>query len=152
MKPTGPWSMAQVRTHLEATVVPLRLAVASSTGHPRVVSLWYLWREDALYCATTDRSRVVRWLRRDPRCGFEVARDAPPYRGVRGSGRAELVPAQGEAILGLLLDRYLGGREAPLARWLLSRAAREVALRITPERLSSWDFTERMAGEGADRR
>jgi nitroimidazol reductase NimA-like FMN-containing flavoprotein (pyridoxamine 5'-phosphate oxidase superfamily) len=139
--------MAEVHAHLEATVVPLRLAVVSASGHPQVVSLWYLWRDDALWCATLDRSRVARWLQREPRCGFEVARDAPPYRGVRGCGRAVLEPALGGEILGLLLDRYLGSRETPLARWLLSRASREVAVQIAPERLASWDFSDRMSAD-----
>lgn len=152
MEPTGPWSMGQIHAHLDTTVVPLRLAVASPSGHPRVVSLWYLWRDDAFWCATLDRSRVARWLHLEPRCGFEVARDAPPYQGVRGCGRAALEPAHGAEILGVLIDRYLGSRETPLARWLLSRASREVAVRIRPERLSSWDFRARMSpGAGAAR-
>ena len=145
---SGPWPMPQVLAYLDETVVPLRLAVASTSGHPQVVSLWYLLRDDALWCATLDRSRVARWLGADPRCGFEIARDAPPYRGVRGSGSARLVPGRGAEILGLLLDRYLGSRETPLGRWLLSRAASEVAIRIDAERLSSWDFTARMSARG----
>jgi len=67
----------------------------------------------------------------------------PPYRGVRGQGRASL-RGEGGALLGELLDRYLGGRDSPLARRLLADAADEVAIRVVSTRLASWDYTERM--------
>jgi nitroimidazol reductase NimA-like FMN-containing flavoprotein (pyridoxamine 5'-phosphate oxidase superfamily) len=146
---TGPWPPARVEAHLTETVVPLRLACAAASGHPQVLSLWYLWRDGALWCATSPQARVVGWLAREPRCGFEVAPDAPPYRGVRGHGRAALEPARGVEILEALVDRYLGTRETPFARWLLARAAEgETAIRIEPEALTSWDFTRRMGGAG----
>ena len=62
---------------------------------------------------------------------------------------ARLGKVRGEEILCRLLDRYLGSRETPLARWLLSRASQEVAIRIEPERLTSWDFSRRMRNERA---
>jgi hypothetical protein len=41
------------------------------------------------------RARILEYLRVEPRCGFEVASDRPPYRGVRGQGVASLHPAEG---------------------------------------------------------
>lgn len=135
---------AQIESHLESARIPLRLACADSSGHPLVLSLWYVWFEEALWCATSPRARVVHRLRREPRCGFEVAGDIPPYRGVRGRGRADLIPERGAEILSALVDRYLGTTDSKFARWLLARGPLEVAIRIEPEQLSSWDFTERM--------
>jgi hypothetical protein len=43
------------------------------------------------------------------------------------------------------VDRYLGTRHSSFARWLLARAEQEVAIRIAPERVSTWDFAGRMA-------
>jgi hypothetical protein len=111
-----------------------------------VVSLWYVWEGGSVWCATRGTSRVARVLWDDPRCGFEVVADAPPYRGVRGQGVAALLPERGEAVLRQLLRRYLGSEETTLARRLLERPGGEVAIRIDPHRLSSFDFTERMAG------
>ena len=123
----------------------MRLACLGSTGAPVVLSLWFLYRDGALWSASRPTSRVVRHLARDPRCAFEVARDLPPYRGVRGQGRASLRRGEGGALLGELLDRYLGGpADSPLARRLLAHAADEVAIRVAPTRLASWDYTERM--------
>jgi hypothetical protein len=63
---------------------------------------------------------------------------------VRGTATATIVPDAGGAVLRRLLERYLGGTTSDLARWLLSREATEVALRITPRTVTSWDFTARM--------
>jgi hypothetical protein len=143
----GPWSEADVRRHLETSEIPLRLACATPSGHPLVLSLWYLWRDGALWCATPSDAALVRHLRRDPRCGFEVAGERPPYCGVRGRGPAAIEPARGEEVLRSLLRRYQGGEDGRLARWLLSRVGREVAIRIQPERMVSWDYRERMRAE-----
>jgi hypothetical protein len=106
--------------------------------------MWFTWDGTALWCATQRQALVVTRLGRDPRVGFEVAADSPPYRGVRGSGRATVVPERGESVLRGLLQRYQGGDSTPLARWLLSRVADEVALRVVPTSLTTWDYSRRM--------
>lgn len=145
MQHRGPFSREQIDRHLRETVIPVRLACVDPDGSPLVLSLWFLWREGALWCATSPEARVVELLRREPRCGFEIARDEPPYRGVRGQGRAELLPEHGGAILEALVDRYVGTRESSFARWLLARRDDEMAIRIVPTHLSSWDFARRMS-------
>jgi hypothetical protein len=146
---SGPWAAERVDAFLGASVLPLRLACASREGGPLVASLWYVWDGDALWCATRATSRVAQVLWEEPRCGFEVAGDAPPYRGVRGQGRAVLLPEHGDRVLRRLVHRYLGGEEAPLARWLLGRGGVEVAIRIAPRRFASWDYAARMGGATA---
>jgi nitroimidazol reductase NimA-like FMN-containing flavoprotein (pyridoxamine 5'-phosphate oxidase superfamily) len=145
VKISGPWSIEQVRRFLAQSALPLRLACVGARGSPRLLSLWYVQRDDALWCATPSRARVVRMLERDPRCAFEIAGDDMPYRGVRGQGNATIDATAGEAVLRELIRRYLGSEETPFVRWLLSRSRSEVALRIEPTRLSSWDFTARMS-------
>lgn len=142
---SGPWSESEVAAYLESAPVPVRLGCASREGGPLVSSLWYLYDGGALWCATRASARVARLLWENPRCAFEVAGDAPPYRGVRGQGRAEIVPELGEPMLRRLIARYLGDGDVPLARWLLGRKGAEVAIRIEPHRLVSWDYTARMA-------
>jgi len=142
----GPFSRARIESYLGDSVVPLRLACSAPSGHPLLLSLWFVWREGAIWCATSPRARVVSLLRSDPRCGFEVAREAPPYCGVRGAGVAELVLERGAEILAVLVDRYLGTRDSRFARWLLGRGQREMAIRIEPLRMTSWDFANRMGG------
>jgi nitroimidazol reductase NimA-like FMN-containing flavoprotein (pyridoxamine 5'-phosphate oxidase superfamily) len=139
------WTPDAIADFLVQTVVPCRLSCITSGGYPHVNSLWYLYGDGALWLSTQNSSAVWRWLRADPRCGFEVAGDQPPYRGVRGRGHVTLLTAREAPVLARLLERYLSGTDSPLARWLLSRAANEATLRIEPHWLTAWDYAARMA-------
>jgi nitroimidazol reductase NimA-like FMN-containing flavoprotein (pyridoxamine 5'-phosphate oxidase superfamily) len=134
----------EVSAYLEQSLIPLRLSCVTPSGWPVVLSLWYLYRDGRLYCATQERAKVVSYLRHEPRCAFEVASDQPPYCGVRGQARAVIDADLGAEILRQLLLRYLGGTDNPLARQLLSRGQTEVAVIIEPVTLFKWNFTARM--------
>ena len=144
MRRKGPWSKNEIERFLQQTRIPLRIACNGASGHPVIASLWFLPRDDTLWCATQRTASVVSHLRRDHRCAFEVAAETAPYRGVRGQGHAELHDERGEEILRLLIDRYLEDPNSRFARWLLSRAREETAIAIEPLTLLSWDFRERM--------
>ena len=138
------WSAQQIASFLEAQRIPIRLACLASSGNPIVCSLWYLHDDGALWCATQKTAKVAAYLARHPVCGFEVAPEAMPYKGVRGQGKATLLPERGLDILQRLIDRYVGNRESDFARWLIKRGSREVAIRIDPIWLTAWDFAPRM--------
>ena len=144
----GPWSHERIERFVHEQAIPLRLGCRSPSGWPLVISHWYLYRDGAFWCATRATAAVVRHLRADPRCSFEIATNGLPYRGVRGQARAHLVPEAGTTILRDLIHRYLGSEQSDFAQWLLSRAADETAIRLEPVRLHSWDFTRRMASAG----
>jgi nitroimidazol reductase NimA-like FMN-containing flavoprotein (pyridoxamine 5'-phosphate oxidase superfamily) len=135
----------QTTAYLETIRIPLRLSCVTQSGWPTVLSLWYLYDAGKLYCATLESARVVSYLRREPRCGFEVASDQPPYCGVRGRALAEIDPAQGQDVLGRLINRYLGDRDNSLARRLLARSQNEVAIVLTPVQVFTWNYQQRMA-------
>jgi len=136
--------LAAYSDYLTKNKIPLRLSCRTRSGWPVVISLWYLYREGRIYCATQENARIVSYLEHEPRCAFEVAGDLPPYCGVRGQARAHVDRDQGEEILEALLIRYLGGTDNPLARDLLKDAASEVALELEPINCFSWDFSGRM--------
>jgi hypothetical protein len=140
----GPWSTNTIEQYLRDTVVPIRLASMEPGGCPVVLSLWYLYEEGTIWCATQRTAHVVKRLEREPRCGFEIAADRIPYRGIRGRAEATIDLGSGATILTRLIKRYLGGTESQLATRLLARAESEVALRLDALRVSTWDFTERM--------
>jgi hypothetical protein len=139
---SGPWTADEVRGHLADARIPLRLA--SSGTFPLVQSLWFVFDDDALWCATQADSVVARRLARDDHCGFEVCADQPPYRGVRGTGRARIVPAAAADVLPQLIARYVGDEPTPLSQWLLSRLDTEVAIRVGDLTVTSWDYSGRM--------
>lgn len=142
----GPWSLAATERWLAGAVIPLRLAAQAPSGWPLVLSLWFLAREGRLLCATQRSAHVVAALEHDPRCAFEVAPEAPPYRGVRGRAAVTIAPDPGGEVLAALCRRYLGSTDGDLARWLLSRAADEVVLELDPRSVTTWDYRERMGG------
>ncbi len=144
MRVTGDWGKDQALAFMADSIIPLRLAALDGAGFPVNISLWFLPEDGALWCATNRRAKLVTYLGQNPRVSIEVAADAPPYRGVRGQGMASLHPDQGWTMLDRLLTRYRISRSSQLARMLTAKADQEVAIRIAPTRLSSWDFSTRM--------
>ena len=128
---------------LEEMEIPLRLSCITTAGWPIIVSLWYIYKDGTLICSSQKSSKMVQFLEQNPRCAFEVANEKPPYRGVRGNGTAALVEDGAIEILEALINRYLGGTDSNLAKYLLSREG-EVAIVITPHKIYSWDYSERM--------
>jgi len=134
-----------IENYLQEAKIPLRLSCVMGSGWPTVLSLWYLFEEGSLFCATPETARVVSYLRAEPRCSFEVASDQPPYCGVRGRALAVIDQDRGAEILERLLFRYLGGVDNPLTKKLLGRSAFEIAIRLEPQNFYTWNFTNRMA-------
>jgi nitroimidazol reductase NimA-like FMN-containing flavoprotein (pyridoxamine 5'-phosphate oxidase superfamily) len=145
----GAFDRAEALEFIDAARIPLRLATLTQDRTPLITSLWFVRRGDSLWCATIDDSSLVQRLSRDPRCGFEVARDAPPYQGVRGQAEAKLVRERGEEVLHVLIERYLGDQQCELRDFLLSRASDEVAVELRPQWLRGWDYADRMRGVSA---
>lgn len=141
---SGPWSQQTLDDFLAASKLPIRLSCIASDGFPRVVSLWYAYDSPCLLCATHQSSSLVKLLEKNSRVGFEISPDSPPYYGVRGQALAALSPLGESDLLERLLNSYLGETSSPFAHWLLSRSAEELVITLTPRRLYSWDYRERM--------
>ncbi len=139
---SGPWDQATVEAFLTDTVIPVRLATVGESG-PLVQSMWFLHRDGAVWCSTQRSSVLFSRLSADPRCAFEVAADAPPYRGVRGRGIATFDDSDPAGLLETLIDRYLGDG-GTLRQWLLSQASNEVSIRLDGLSVVSWDYSGRM--------
>jgi len=126
------------------TKIPLRLACVKPNGVPAIVSLWYLNLNGKLYCATQKSAKIVLYLEQNPVCGFEIAGDKPPYKGTRGDGGVRILENKGRDILNLLIEKYLGGKESVLSKFLKKNSDSEVAIEITPTRLYHYDYSKRM--------
>ncbi len=142
---SGPWDLQQIEAFLSDSTIPMRLACVGRDGFPRVVSVWFRYRAGSLQCVTHRDSHLARTLQTNPKVGFEVAPNAPPYHGVRGRGEASMTPLGSDGALEELLGRYLGGQESRVASWLLSRKEEELLVTVRPVSLFSWDYRERMA-------
>jgi len=71
-----------LKRFLDETVIPAEVACNGPTGFPPVASHWFQYIDGKLCCAIQSNSHIAALLERDPRCGFEVAVQEPPYRGV----------------------------------------------------------------------
>jgi nitroimidazol reductase NimA-like FMN-containing flavoprotein (pyridoxamine 5'-phosphate oxidase superfamily) len=131
-------------SYLEDNRIPIRLGCMTPSGFPCVVSLWFTIIDNKIYCATKKNAKIVKYLEENPRCGFEIAADKPPYRGVRGNGTCTIRHDSGKQILETLMTKYLPPKSLKLKEYLLSHADKEVALEITPNHVSYYDYTERM--------
>lgn len=140
------WTLDGIERFVAAQQIPIRLACLTRRGEPLVCSLWYLYEDGHFWCATRNSAKVAGYLASHPLCGFEIAPEMPPYKGVRGQAQAALLPDRGADVLLRLIERYLGDPESDFARWLIARSDREVAIRLSPIWLTSWDFSARMQG------
>jgi len=100
--------------------------------------------DEKIYCATQKSAKIVSYLETNPKCGFEIAADRPPYKGVREEGIAKILPENGENILNFLMNKYLGTKESTLSKFLKNNSKTEVAIEITPSKVFYYDYSKRM--------
>ncbi len=140
----GPWNREQIDEYLGRHEFPMRLSAIGHDGFPRVVSLWYQYRDGEVQCVTHRSSSLARLLVVNNRVGFEVSTNGPPYIGVRGQALASTEPLGDSTVLKDSLNNYLGGLDSSLAIWLLSRSDEELLIHLKFQRLYSWDYRHRM--------
>jgi nitroimidazol reductase NimA-like FMN-containing flavoprotein (pyridoxamine 5'-phosphate oxidase superfamily) len=133
-----------VNDFLTKACIPIRLACVTADGWPITISLWYVYIEEKFFCATQKDALILKFLSNHSRCGFEVAGDLPPYRGVRGWGHARLNETRGSEILHMLIKKYLGDKRSKLADFLMRRVENEVAIEIKPLSMFHYDYSNRM--------
>lgn len=126
--------------------IPIRLSFMKSPAIPAVISLWYLCDKDKIYCATQKKAKIVSYLQKNPICGFEIAADKPPYKGIRGEGTIRIKDELGPDVLNLLIKKYLGEKVSKLSEFLRHNSKTEVAIEINPEKIFHYDYSKRMNG------
>ena len=143
------WDLSGIEQFLRAYEGPMRVAVRGPDEFPLICSLWFEYADGVLRCATQHDARIVRLLQAEARCGFEVATNEVPYRGVRGHGHATISAEGADVVLDRLIGRYLGSGNESLASWLRKRADDEVVIALEPTWISAWDYSGRMSAPTA---
>ncbi|HEY6531443.1 MAG TPA: pyridoxamine 5'-phosphate oxidase family protein [Acidimicrobiales bacterium] len=126
-----------------------RLASVSGTGAPHVTPLWFVWDGSALWLNSIVQSQRWTDVMREPRVSaiVDAGVEFGELRGVELRGRVDAigeVPRTGEpvpeldAIERLSADKYSGGQ--------VFRDGRHAWLRLTPEKIVSWDFRKMGGG------
>jgi nitroimidazol reductase NimA-like FMN-containing flavoprotein (pyridoxamine 5'-phosphate oxidase superfamily) len=124
--------------------IPIRIGFIKGNCTPTVVSLWYVCKDGKIYCATQKTAKIVSYLQKNPICGFEIAADKPPYKGIRGEGTVQILNETGVYVLDLLMEKYLKGKESILSKLLRNNSKTEVAIEITPQKVFHYDYSKRM--------
>ncbi|MHA7734214.1 pyridoxamine 5'-phosphate oxidase family protein [Nitrosopumilus sp. S6] len=124
--------------------IPIRLAYTNNDGIPNVISLWFVQINEKIYCATQKSARIVQYLKKNSVCGFEIAADTLPYKGVRGNGSAKIIDTMGKDVLQILMKKYLGEKKSGLSKYLKKNSSNEIAIEITPQNLFYYDYSTRM--------
>jgi nitroimidazol reductase NimA-like FMN-containing flavoprotein (pyridoxamine 5'-phosphate oxidase superfamily) len=104
----------------------LRIGTIDEDGTPRVLPVWFLYREGSILLTPRGRSVLEANVNRDQRVGMSIDEDSAPYRKVILSGRARIL--------------YEAGRDA---EW--RDIYRAIATRYVPE-----DWADRYIAETAD--
>ena len=134
---------AERRAFLE-TAQTMTLASVDRHGYPHLVAMWFVLDPDGTVLMTTyAKSQKALNLRRDPRCTLLVERGVryDELQGVMVRGRATLEDDV-ERTLDVLtrIHRKHGGEQPEGLRDMMRGQARKrVTVRVTPERVSSWD-------------
>jgi PPOX class probable F420-dependent enzyme len=127
-----------------ASALTMTLASVDHHGYPHLVAMWFVVDPDGTVLMTTyAKSQKAMNLRRDPRCTLLVERGTSydQLQGVMIRGRATL-DQDVEHTLDVLtrIHKKHGGEQPEGLRDVLRGQARKrVTVRITPERVSTWD-------------
>lgn len=121
-----------------------RVATVHAGEFPHVTPLWFVWDSTSLWLNSLVASQRWTDLGRDPRLGVLIdgGSSYDELRGVEFGGRAEFVgdvPRQGADIDELVAperlwsEKYRGGQP-------MVHDGKHGWIRMTPERVVSWDF------------
>jgi hypothetical protein len=124
-----------------------RVATTGRDGRPHVVPLWFVWDGASLWLNSVVRSQRWTDLERDPRVAVVVDAGAG-YRELRGVELSGAVVPVGDVPRTAAADNGLAGPERLFARKYTGSEAfvpdgRHAWLRLTPDKLVSWDFRKR---------
>ena len=125
----------------------MTLASVDHRGYPHLVAMWFVVDPDGSVLMTTyAKSQKALNLRRDPRCTLLVERGLQydQLQGVMIRGRATLEDDVERTldVLTRIHAKHGGTQTEGLRDAMRAQARKRVLVRITPERVSSWDHTK----------
>ena len=140
--------MAQMtKAQIEAFLAPPRHAIVATNradGPPQVTPVWYLYDEGKLYISAGAGTVKVQKLRRDPRVTICVDGGHPDARYVILQGTVTILepndPLQ-EQMRWRIIRHYYDTEEEAQRYYATIRDSLSVLIVLTPEKISSQDFT-----------
>jgi len=120
------------------------LATLDKDGFPHVVAMGFLAKDDAIYMTSYAKAQKVVNIKRNPKVGImiETGKNYGDFRGLMIRGHCDIIEdsALVAGIIQELQAKQSGKTEAP--REAVASAPKRVILKITPEKVASWDHTK----------
>jgi PPOX class probable F420-dependent enzyme len=116
-------------------------------GYPHAVPMWFVVDDDGVvYMTTYGRSQKAVNLRRNPRVALLVESGVryDELKGVLIRGRAEVIDDLELCVrvLSRVHAKQVGGLADGIEDLMRAQARKRVVLKLTPERITSWDHAK----------
>ena len=122
------------------------LSTIDPRGYPHAVAMWYEMEGQDFLMTTYGKSQKARNIERNPKVALlaEAGTTYDTLKGVLIRGRAELVYDVDlcVAVLGRVHQKMTGAMPLGIEEALKAQARKRVIIRVTPERVSSWDHSK----------
>lgn len=120
---------------------PATLTLYGEGGEAVTSPVWFRFTGDAFEVVIGLKDHKLELLRRNSRCTLLIFETAPPFRGVRVRGRAELLPDEGSETRLAIATRYLGS-EGGRQYADLDRRPPGFVVRLRAGFAKAWDLSE----------
>ncbi len=116
------------------------LATIDKEGFPHVVAMGYRYRDGVIYMTSYGKAQKVLNVRRNPKVGVmvEVGERYSEYRGVMIRGVCEVIDDP-QAVRETMRGVGESATNAGVPSGAASSAPKRVVLKITPQKIASWD-------------
>jgi hypothetical protein len=135
--------LAEARAEMQSLLdapSPATLTLYGENREAITSPVWFQFTGEAFEVVMALADHKLELLRRDQRCTLLIFETAPPFRGVRVRGRAELVPDEGSRTRLAIATRYLGADGGQRYADLDSRPPGFV-VRLRGEFAKAWDLS-----------
>jgi nitroimidazol reductase NimA-like FMN-containing flavoprotein (pyridoxamine 5'-phosphate oxidase superfamily) len=142
----APLTLDEAKNFLTISRLNVHIGTIDAKGYPNIHPTWYYFDESSnnIYFATSKHSKKIANLKGNPLVYFCIDDPNPPYKGVRGKGKARIIQhiTDNISIVEKIMLKYLGSLDHQMARTLveLVRKGEEVVIEINPEYFSTWDY------------
>jgi PPOX class probable F420-dependent enzyme len=119
------------------------LATIDKDGFPHVVAMGYRYKAGIIYMTSYGKAQKVLNARRNPKVGVmvEVGDRYSEYRGVLIRGTCEVIDDP-QAVRETMRGVGESATNAGVPSGAASSAPKRVVLKITPQKISSWDHSK----------
>jgi nitroimidazol reductase NimA-like FMN-containing flavoprotein (pyridoxamine 5'-phosphate oxidase superfamily) len=135
---------ANEQTALLREVQKASLATVDPDGFPHVVAMGFLGKDGAIFMTSYAKAQKVLNARRNPKVGvmIETGQQYTEFRGLMIRGRCDIIEDPGvvETIVREIATKQ--GRTVAAPSRAITSAPKRVVLKITPEKIASWDHTK----------